>query len=166
MKRSVFLRTFALGSAAGALSLALTGCSSQELRDFFSGEKSSSGSEPLEFVPDSDERINAKMDELYALEAQANADLDAIIASARDEYTALPSEKRTNMKKIAIVYSRVDDLTALQSYYDGEVARVVAEMRDILRAEGRSEEPADRAQAIYEQEKAAIIDKLRAHAGI
>lgn len=166
MKRSAFLRAFALTAAAGAVSLALTGCSSEEVRNFFSGEKSSSGSESLEFVPDSDERINAKMDELYALEAQANADLDAIVASARDEYAALPREKRTNMKKIAIVYSRVDDLTALQSHYDAEVARVVAEMREILRAEGRSEEPADRAQAIYEQEKASMIEELRTRAGI
>jgi len=106
------------------------------------------------------------MAELETLQAQANADLSAIIASARSEYRALPASQKGSLKKISIVYSHVSDLTEMQNRYDRLVADIVAEMRSILRANGRSEEQADAAAAAYEQAKANMIASLRAQVGL
>lgn len=115
-------------------------------------------------VPAYEAELDAKMQELYTLQARAESDLDACVASAKAEYKSLPAEQQTQLRKVSICLSKTGQLTDLQAYYDQEMERIVDEMRQILTANGQPTDRADQALATYQEQKSstysAMIDKL------
>lgn len=119
-------------------------------------------------APAYEQEVKALLQELYDLSDQANKELNACVNSAWLEYMALPEEERTPDKKLAkklqICLAKTGELNELQAYYDGEVDRILTEMRQILTENGQSTELADQAEASYEKQKseryAAFMYKL------
>lgn len=106
--------------------------------------------------------IRDLISQLYAVKAKAESGLNSIIAAAKAEYKALPAEKQTKAKKIAICVGKAGELKALESECDQEVDDIVSQMRAILTANGQSTALADEALASYKSQKSAMVDSLTA----
>lgn len=151
------------------LAAALTGCTQEEIRSAYneilygdwtrknvSIASTPSADPDHEYDPpnpECDAKIDALVSELYAMEASANADVEAAIQSATDEYRALPASQKNkwNMCQIASKH-----LFAVEFDYDARVNAVVSEMRSILREYNQPETVADWAENYYASAKASM----------
>ena len=106
--------------------------------------------------------VKALLQQLYAVKAQAEAELNSCIAGAKAEYKALPESQQTQARKVSIVLSRSGKLYAMQATYDKKVESIVSQMRTVLKANGQSTELADQAMASYKAQKSAMYSKLTA----
>lgn len=111
--------------------------------------------------PECDAKIDALVSKLYALEASANADLDAAIQSAKDEYHALPASQQNWYNKVNIASKH---LYSVEFDYDARVSSVVSEMRSILREYNQPETVADWAESYYASAKASMEASLYSRA--
>lgn len=144
-------------SASGASSKAASG---SEAAASSAASASHTASSAASKEPAYETEVKALIQELYVLRAQALADLNACVESARTEYHSLPKSQQTQAKKIAIAFSRAGQLTKLQSYYDKEVDRIVGEMRRVLEENGQSTALADEALASYKSQKSDMYSTL------
>lgn len=106
--------------------------------------------------------VKALLQQLYAIKAQAEAELNSCIAGAKAEYKALPESQKTQARKVSIALSRAGKLYAMQASYDKKVENVVNQMRAVLKANGQSTELADQAMAAYKAQKSAMYAQLTA----
>lgn len=104
--------------------------------------------------------IRALINQLYAVKARAESGLNSAIASAKAEYKALPAEKQTTTKKIAICMGKTGELKKLESSCDKEVEDIVSQMRTILTENGQPTTLADQAMSTYKAEKSAMYSSL------
>ncbi len=111
--------------------------------------------------PAYEDELKALLQQLYAVKARAESGLNSCIASAKAEYKALPKEKQTTTRKIAIVLGKTSELEKLQSSCDKEVDSIISQMRTLLIENGQSTELADQAQASYEAQKKERIAALK-----
>ena len=106
--------------------------------------------------------VKALLQQLYAIKAQAEAELNSCIAGAKAEYKALPESQKTQARKVSIALSRAGKLYAMQASYDKKVENIVNQMRAVLQANGQSTELADQAMAAYKAQKNAMYAQLTA----
>lgn len=172
MRKFDLRKTLGLAAVGCLLAVGLTGCTQQEIIDWVTAppsETSTSVVQPVEEEesepdhvyddpnPECDAKIDALINELYALESAAYSDLDRAIDAAKAEYHALPSSERTWTKKYSIAMSH---LSAVQSHYDSAVGSIVSEMRSILREYNQPEDKANWAESYYASAKASMISSL------
>lgn len=97
-----------------------------------------------------DQQIRQQIAKMYVLQATYVAQLEAIVQSAIDEYTA---GEHTAENRTAVVYGKVEELTALEKECDAKVAEVVSTLRDLLKQAGRDDSLAQQVEDTYQEEK-------------
>ena len=120
----------------------------------------SSSSSTTAAEPAYEAEIRALINQLYGVQAKAQSGLNSAISSAKAEYKALPAEKQTQAKKIAICMGKAGQLKSLESKCDKEVNRIVSQMRKILTENGQPTTLADQAMSTYKSEKSAMYSSL------
>jgi vacuolar-type H+-ATPase subunit I/STV1 len=91
---------------------------------------------------------------LYALEDQYMDKLDQLAASTKQEYWSLPADQQTKENKLALVKSKLSELSALEKQCDSDVERLLTQIEEALKASGSSTKLADEIRAAYQDEKA------------
>lgn len=120
----------------------------------------SSSSSTTAAEPAYEAEIRALINQLYSVQAKAQSGLNSAISSAKAEYKALPAEKQTQAKKIAICMGKAGQLKSLESKCDKEVNSIVSQMRKILTENGQPTTLADQAMSTYKSEKSAMYSSL------
>lgn len=87
---------------------------------------------------------------MYVLRATYVGKLEAIVQEAIDEYVAGAHTQENRQK---VVYSKFEELTALESECDAKVADVVDRMRTLLKAMGQDDSLAKEVEQTYQEEK-------------
>lgn len=122
--------------------------------------QSSSSSATTTAEPAYEAEIRSLINQLYGVQAKAQSGLNSAISSAKAEYKALPAEKQTQTKKIAICMGKAGQLKSLESECDKEVNSIVSQMRKILTENGQPTTLADQAMSTYKSEKSAMYSSL------
>lgn len=122
---------------------------------------SSTSASPAEAPSSYDVELQALINQLYAVKANAESGLNSAIQSAKSEYHALPSNEQTQSRKLSIVMSKSSELKNLQSSCDSEVNTILNKMRKLLRENGQSTALADQALASYESQKSSTYNSLK-----
>ncbi len=91
---------------------------------------------------------------LYGIRAAFQGRLDGIIASAKEEYAALPAEKRTRSAQNAILSSKMEQAGAVEEECDAQVEAILSEMSAELSAAGESTDSVDQLRNYYKDAKA------------
>ena len=121
-----------------------------------SGEAASSSASEAAYEAE----LRALIAQLYDVKARAESGLNSAIASAKAEYKALPADKQTQTRKIAICMGKAGELKSLESSCDAEVNDIVAKMRTVLTENGQSTALADEALASYKTQKTTRYNSL------
>ena len=137
-----------------------TPSASSEASSSTSTAQSSSSSTTTAAEPAYEAEIRALINQLYGVQAKAQSGLNSAISSAKAEYKALPAEKQTQAKKIAICMGKAGQLKSLESECDKEVNSIVSQMRKILTENGQPTTLADQAMSTYKSEKSAMYSSL------
>lgn len=118
--------------------------------------------EPTETTtsPAYEQELKALIAQLYEIKARAESGLNSAINDAKAEYKALPANKQTQTRKIAICMGKAGQLRELEATCDREVADVVKQMRTLLTENGQSTALADEAEASYKAQKSAMYSSL------
>lgn len=87
---------------------------------------------------------------MYVLRATYVGKLEVIVQEAIDEYVA---GEHTAENRQKVVYSKFDQLTALESECDAKVADVVARLRTLLKTIGQDDTLAKEVEQTYQEEK-------------
>lgn len=88
--------------------------------------------------------------QMYVLQATYVGKLEAVVQSAIDEYMA---GEHTDENRTKVVYSKFEELTALEKECDGKVEAVVSRLRELLKATGQDDTLAQEVERTYEEEK-------------
>ena len=104
---------------------------------------------------DYDTLISEKVAQLYIVKANFYAEFNAAWAAQKALYLQLPKSERSRTKKAAIVKSYMDEGLAMEKRYDAQVDTIIAELKQLLKDAGRSDELADSIREAYNQEKKA-----------
>ena len=107
-----------------------------------------------------DEKLAECSQRIDQLQTRMKKKLYNILLSAYDDYMAYPAEDRSLVLKVSVVLSKSGQLTAAQNECDAEFNEIIAEMRQTLRENGRSEAPADEAVKTYKKKKNEMIREL------
>ena len=86
---------------------------------------SSTSASPAEAPSSYDVELQALINQLYAVKANAESGLNSAIQSAKDEYHALPADKQTATRKVSIVMGKSSELQKLESDCDKQVDALV-----------------------------------------
>ena len=87
---------------------------------------------------------------MYVLRATYVGKLEVIVQEAIDEYVA---GEHTAENRQKVVYSKFDQLTALESECDAKVADVVSRLRTLLKTIGQDDTLAKEVEQTYQEEK-------------
>ena len=117
---------------------------------------SSTSASPAEAPSSYDVELQALINQLYAVKANAESGLNSAIQSAKDEYHALPADKQTATRKVSI-----SELQKLEADCDKQVDAIVEKMRTLLQENGQSTELADQVKASYKAQKSAMYASLK-----
>ncbi len=94
--------------------------------------------------------IREKIATMYALRTTYVGKLEAVVQSAIDEYAA---GEHTSENRTKVVYSKFEELTALEQECDQQVAAVVARLRELLKITGQDDSLAKLVEQTYEDQK-------------
>ena len=97
-----------------------------------------------------EEEIRQLVATMYVLQATYVGKLEAIVQQAIDEYTA---GAHTEENRTKVVYSKFEELTALEKECDIKVADVVSRLRELLKATGQDDSLAKAVEKTYQEEK-------------
>ena len=117
---------------------------------------SSTSASPAEAPSSYDVELQALINQLYAVKANAESGLNSAIQSAKDEYHALPADKQTATRKVSIVMGKSSEADC-----DKQVDAIVEKMRTLLQENGQSTELADQVKASYKAQKSAMYASLK-----
>ena len=112
-------------------------------------------------LPEYEQQLQALINQLYAVKANAESGLNSAIQSAKDEYHALPADKQTATRKVSIVMGKSSELQKLEADCDKQVDAIVEKMRTLLQENGQSTELADQVKASYKAQKSAMYASLK-----
>lgn len=90
---------------------------------------------------------------LYGARSVFEGKLNALVASAKAEYAALPAEQRTDAAKKSIYSSMLSSAGAIESECDATVESLLAQMSAELSAAGESTAPVDQLRSYYQEAK-------------
>lgn len=99
-------------------------------------------------------QLQIYVNQLYQVEARYRAYIDGIVASAKQEFAALPKEQKNNDNKMKIVRAKVDTLIAQENACDAEVETILSNMQAVLKHYGQSTALVDEIRLYYEDSKA------------
>lgn len=122
---------------------------------------SSTSASPAEAPSSYDVELQALINQLYTVKANAESGLNSAIQSAKNEYHALPADKQTATRKVSIVIGKSSELQKLESDCDKQVDEIVEKMRTLLQENGQSTELADQVKASYKAQKSAMYASLK-----
>ena len=91
-------------------------------------------------LPEYEQQLQALINQLYAVKANAESGLNSAIQSAKDEYHALPADKQTATRKVSIVMGKSSELQKLEADCDKQVDAIVEKMRTLLQENGQGQE--------------------------
>ena len=129
--------------------------------DAAAAQASSTSASPAEAPSSYDVELQALINQLYAVKANAESGLNSAIQSAKDEYHALPADKQTATRKVSIVMGKSSELQKLEADCDKQVDAIVEKMRTLLQENGQSTELADQVKASYKAQKSAMYASLK-----
>jgi len=102
---------------------------------------------------------------LYGVRGAVQGRIDALVASAKSEYLALPEEQRTSAARNSILSAKLGQAEAIESECDGMVEGVLSEMQAELSAGGYDTSPVKQLRSHYQEmkasQKAAYIAQIR-----
>lgn len=107
-----------------------------------------------------DEQLADCIKQMEALQAKSEKEVYGIIYDAFDDYMSHPAEERNLTLKISVVLAQSGKLNKAQSKCDKEFKAILADMRKILKDNGRDQTLADEAEKTYKQKKNAMIKEL------
>lgn len=99
-------------------------------------------------------QLQAYVNQLYQVEARYRAYIDGVVASAKQEFAALPKEQKNSDNKMKIVRAKVGTLMAQENACDAEVETILSNMQAVLKQYGQSTELVDEIRLYYEDSKA------------
>lgn len=99
-------------------------------------------------------QLQTYVNQLYQVEARYRAYIDGIVASAKQEFAALPKEQKNSDNKMKIVRAKVGTLMAQENACDAEVEAILSNMQAVLKQYGQSTELVDEIRLYYEDSKA------------
>lgn len=120
-----------------------------------SGESSSAGSSGQQSAEQAKEEIQGYVNQLYQVEAKYRGRLNSMIASAKQEFYALPKEERTQKKKISIVQAKASALIAEENSCDAEVEAILAKIQAVLDRQNDKSNLVAEIRAYYQESKAS-----------
>ena len=129
--------------------------------DAAAAQAPSTSTSPAEAPSSYDVELQALINQLYAVKANAESGLNSAIQSAKDEYHALPADKQTATRKVSIVMGKSSELRKLEADCDKQVDAIVEKMRTLLQENGQSTELADQVKASYKAQKSAMYASLK-----
>lgn len=122
----------------------------------------SSGQQQTAEKSDVEAQIQEQIAQMYVLRSTYVSKLEAIAQAAIDEYT---QGEHTEENKADVVYKRLEELTALEKECDAQVARVVEQLRSLLKQAGKDDSLAQQVEKTYQEEKslkkAAYLEEFR-----
>ena len=108
------------------------------------------------------EEIREKIAEMYVLQAAYEGQLQAVVQSAIDEYSA---GEHTAERRAQVVYDRMDELTELEAECDAKVDAVVRRLRELLKTTGQDDTLAKQVESAYKEakslKKASYLEAFR-----
>lgn len=93
--------------------------------------------------------------QLYGVKASFLGQLGSVASAAKNEFYALPAEKRNSSAKASIMSKYMGKASSLEGSCDGQVSSVLSAMRSELKAIGADTSIVGKLQASYESQKAA-----------
>lgn len=102
----------------------------------------------------SDKIISKYVAKLYLYKAEYIAKLGKLEQSAKDEYLALPEDKRTESEKSRILLSKISEASALEKVCDSQVNALLSDMKKELKECGADLSIIDVIKKAYTEEKA------------
>ncbi len=119
------------------------------------GESTAPAAETQPSGRSSEEIVADYTAQLYGVRGAFQGRVDGIIASAKEEYLALPSEEHTTANRNAIIYSKLGEAQAAEAECDAVVESILQELAADLTASGYSTAPVDELRGYYEEVKAS-----------
>lgn len=110
---------------------------------------SDSQGESGDAVDDLDGAIQKEIATMYVLRATYEGKLDAIVQATLDEYAASGGSQ----SREELVYSKLNELTALEKECDQQVKEVTDRLRELLKEAGKDTALADQVEETYQAEK-------------
>ena len=111
---------------------------------------SSGSAAPAAQLSGEEQEIRRLIATMYVLQASYEGKVEAVAQAAIDEYV---SGEHTPENRSRVVYARVQQLLDMEKECDGEVAKVTARLRELLKATGQSDDLARQVEQTYQQEK-------------
>ncbi len=100
-----------------------------------------------------DKRIAEIVTRMYVLKAEYTGAIDGIVSSMKAEYVKLPVEQRNRSAKQSIAARYVGQINSMEIQCDAQVNSIVAELRTLLKNNGRDTALADAIMSTYASEK-------------
>jgi len=100
-----------------------------------------------------DKRIAEIVTRMYVLKSEYTGAIDGIVASMKAEYVKLPAEQRNRSAKQSIAARYMGQINAMEIQCDAQVNAIVAELRTLLKNNGRDTALADAIVSTYASEK-------------
>ena len=113
------------------------------------GQESDQGTDPLQA------ELQGYINQLYQVEARYQQFLDEMVESTKKEFWSLPKDQQVKEKKMEIVKSKMNDLIAQENACDAEVETILANMEDVLKRQGKSNDLVNSIRSYYEESKAS-----------
>lgn len=100
-----------------------------------------------------DKRIAEIVTRMYVLKSEYTGAIDGIVASMKAEYVLLPVEQRNRSAKQSIAARYMAQINSMEIQCDAQVNSIVAELRTLLKNNGRDTALADAIMSTYASEK-------------
>ncbi len=117
------------------------------------GKPAAPTNEQTSATGDVDKRIAELVTRMYVLKSEYTGAIDGVVASMKAEYVKLPPEQRTTSAKQSIAAGYMSKINSMEMQCDAQVNAIVAELRQILKDNGRDMALADAILATYATEK-------------
>lgn len=99
--------------------------------------------------------LQGYVNQLYQVEARYQQFLDEMVESTKKEFWSLPKDQQVKEKKMEIVDSKANDLIAEEKVCDAEVETILANIEDVLKRQGKSNDLVSSIRSYYEESKAS-----------
>ena len=102
---------------------------------------------------DVDKRIAELVTRMYVLKSEYTSSIEGVVSSMKADFAKLPPEQRTKSAKQSIATGYMSKINAMEAQCDAQVDAVVAELRQLLKSNGRDMSLADAIVSTYAKEK-------------
>lgn len=100
-----------------------------------------------------DEKIAAVVAKMYVYKSQYSGQISQLVGAMSKEFHSLPAEQQVYSTKLSIYSKYADKITKMEAQADAQVGAIIAELRTLLKENGRDESLADSLLSAYNTEK-------------